>query len=243
MEEITYQGAYIRTMTLIVLEELIKNHKLAIAQGEGALTKQTLDFTEGMERLITLMINVNYDKRFDKGQMPYSDAHRTKVRCWQTLVVLLDFLDPTTIYAPDRRALLSQAFGGTDILRLVNKELWNVISLNHLPSVRSYIEIVVIRFSLAHPAMAIEDPKFVKTLLDPNMKITVASSYLVIAGFVMTRLSPSAVTGSATSVVQLKQRLLEHMSGFLTSNGAHVRCVSQYFIYLISKDPIMSKCK
>jgi len=47
-----------------------------------------------MERLILLLIGVNYDKRFIKGQMPYSDAHRAKVRAWQTLIVLIDFLDP-----------------------------------------------------------------------------------------------------------------------------------------------------
>jgi len=77
----------------------------------------------------------------------------------------------------------------------------------------------------------VEDPTFVRTLLDPNVKANVASSHLTIAGFVMTKLS------SNTHVV-LKQRLLEHMSGFLTSNGAHVRCVAQYFVQsLATKDP------
>jgi len=33
---------------------------------------------------------------------------------------------------------------------------------------------------------------------------------------------------------------MEHMSGFLTSNGAHVRCIAQYFMHLISQDPYMS---
>jgi len=68
--------------------------------------------------------------------------------------------------------------------------------LNHLPTIRHYIEIVAIRFSLTHPAISIEDPKFIKNLLDPNTKFTVASSYLVIVGFVMTRLSHSAPVGS-----------------------------------------------
>ena len=31
---------------------------------------------------------------------------------------------------------------------------------------------------------------------------------------------------SKPGMMQLKQKLLEHMSGFLTSNGAHVRCIA-----------------
>jgi hypothetical protein len=38
-------------------------------------------------------------------------------------------------------------------------------------------------------------------------------------------------------MLALKQRLLDHMSGFLTSNGAHVRCIAQYFVHqLCTKD-------
>ncbi len=237
LEEITYQGAYIRTVTMLALESLIQRHKQQVAsEPEGhIISRQTLDFTQGMEKLIMLLIGVNYDKRFQKAQMPYSDAHRVKVRSWQTLVVVLDFLDPLTIYKPSRRHQLGDAIGE------VNKALWDVIGLNHLPTVRHYIEVVAIRFSLAHPGLVLEDPKFIKSLLSPNMKFTVASSYLVIVGFVMTRLSHSAIVGGSSTVVQMKQRLLEHMSGFLTSNGAHVRCVAQYFMHLISKDPVMSK--
>ena len=33
MEEITYQGAYIRTMTLIILEELLRSHKISLLNG------------------------------------------------------------------------------------------------------------------------------------------------------------------------------------------------------------------
>jgi hypothetical protein len=103
--------------------------------------------------------------------------------------------------------------------------------MNHLPSIRSYIEIVMVRFALMYPQYSVEDPTFVRTLLDPNVKANVASSHLTIAGFVMTKLS-------SNTHVLLKQRLLEHMSGFLTSNGAHVRCVAQYFIHSVTtKDP------
>lgn len=72
-----------------------------------------------------------------------------------------------------------------------------------------------------YPQYSIEDPNFIKTLLDPNIKANVASSHLVIAGFVMQQLD-----GSKHGMLQLKQKLLDHMSGFLTSNGAHVRCIA-----------------
>ena len=84
----------------------------------------------------------------------------------------------------------------------------------------------MIKFSLMYPQYSIEDPTFIKTLLDPNVKTTFASSHLIIAGFVMQRLDPGK-----HGMLQLKQKLLEHMSGFLTSNGAHVRCIAQYFIH------------
>ena len=61
--------------------------------------------------------------------------------------------------------------------------------MNHLPSIRSYIEIVMVRFALMYPQYSVEDPTFVRTLLDPNIKANVASSHLTIAGFVMTKLS------------------------------------------------------
>jgi hypothetical protein len=48
---------------------------------------------------------------------------------------------------------------------------------------------VIIKFSMMFPQISIEDPLFVKTLLDINVKQTVASSYLIIAGFVMLKLS------------------------------------------------------
>jgi hypothetical protein len=108
--------------------------------------------------------------------MPYSDGHRVKVRAWQTLVVLLEYLDPSTY----SRFPHHQKFIAT-----LNQYLWKVIGLNHLPSIRSYIEIFMIKFSLMYPQYSIEDPAFIKTLLDPNVKTTVASSHLIIAGFVM----------------------------------------------------------
>ncbi len=64
-----------------------------------------------------------------------------------------------------------------------------MIGQNHLPSIRSYIEIVMVKFALMFPQYSVEEPTFIRTLLDPNVKANVASSHLVIAGFVMTKLN------------------------------------------------------
>ena len=78
------------------------------------------------------------------------------------------------------------AHTGRDFIGEVNQHLWKVVALNHLPSTRTYIEIVAIKFTLMYPQLSIEDPLFIRTLLEPNIKVTVASSFLMIAGFVMT---------------------------------------------------------
>jgi hypothetical protein len=72
MEEVTYQGAYVRTLTMLVLEELIKRHTKEI----------DMAFNEGVQKLIMWLIDINYSIKFEKASMPYSDGHRTKVRAW-----------------------------------------------------------------------------------------------------------------------------------------------------------------
>jgi hypothetical protein len=237
MEEITYQGAYIRTMTMIILEEMIVRNKRWVQNG-GEIDNNIVTFTDGIEKLIIQLLEVNYSIKYEKASMPYSDGHRVKVRAWQTLVVLFEYLDPVkSIYSPAFRQARQQ-HTGEDFIAIVNKHLWSIIGLNHLPSIRSYLEIVMIKFALMYPSYSIEDPAFVRNLLDPNVKATVAPSHLVIAGFVMNKLtSDSSVLSNG---LLLKQRLMEHMSGFLTSNGAHVRCIAQYFIHtLLTKDQQM----
>lgn len=104
--------------------------------------------------------------------------------------MLFEYLDPHVIQTPAIRAVIKEhAPQRPDIVSEVNRHLWKVIQLNHLPSVRAYIEIIVIKFTLLYPQLSLEDPHFFKLLLDPNVKTTVASSFLVISGFVMTKLN------------------------------------------------------
>jgi hypothetical protein len=81
LEEITYQGAYIRTMTMIIIEELINRHKRHVQAG-GAIDESVIGFTEGIEKLIITLMELNYSIKYEKASMPYSEGHRTKVRAW-----------------------------------------------------------------------------------------------------------------------------------------------------------------
>ena len=80
---------------MLVLEELIQRHKKWLASG-GEVDSKLMAFTDGIEKLIIWLIELNYNIKFEKASMPYSDGHRVKVRAWQTLVVLLEYLDPAT---------------------------------------------------------------------------------------------------------------------------------------------------
>ena len=64
---------------------------------------------------------------------------------------------------------------------------WRIVGLNHLSSVRQFIEIVAIKFTKMYPELSIDNPLFIKTLLDPNIKAQVASSFLMIAGYILTQ--------------------------------------------------------
>lgn len=57
------------------------------------------------------------------------------------------------------------------------------------------------------------------------MRPQVAGSYLIIAGYTLIK------ELNAQNVVTLKQKVFDNFVGFSLSNSAHVRCISQYFIY------------
>ena len=115
--------------------------------------------------------------------MPYSQQHREKLRIWQSLLVFLQLLDPT-IYTVEFRQVRS-SISGFDIIDSINELLWSTIKQSHIPSIRQYIEIFTISFCLSFPEVTICGPSFMATLLDPNVKPQVSSSYLMIAGYCM----------------------------------------------------------
>ena len=81
LEEITFGGAYIRSMTLIILEGIIKNYLQAIQDGRSS---KHLEWTkEALVAIVVhLIVNSEVKRGKEKADMPFTDAHRYKLRTW-----------------------------------------------------------------------------------------------------------------------------------------------------------------
>lgn len=78
---------------MIIIEQMINSQKMHVQKG-GEIDDTVVAFTEGIEKLIVNLLELNYTIKYEKASMPYSDGHRMKVRAWQTIVVLLEYIDP-----------------------------------------------------------------------------------------------------------------------------------------------------
>jgi len=178
-------------MSMLIVEGIIKNQLAALkrqAAGQEivANSSQSNAITTSIETMIKHAMNVNFDKlRMLKSDQPYSEAHRIKLRTWQFLLVVLQFLDPA-VYTPEFRQARVEA-GNDDIILYMTAKLWEVSKLSHLPSIRQHIEVFAVKFCLRFPDVTLSDPKFFSTLLDPKLsKPQVVASFLMIVGFILT---------------------------------------------------------
>ena len=104
-------------------------------------------------------------------------------------------------------------------------QLWDLITLNHVPSVRQYVELFALKFICRFPDVALSDTKFFDILLDPAQnKPAIAASMLLIAGFTMTK------ELDTSNAISFKKNIFEHLIGFASANSAHSRCIAQYFL-------------
>ena len=81
LELISYHGAYIRTMTLLIVEGITKNHLLALQQGQtGPFIDAT---TTSLEQILRQLIKMPLTEGlFKKCDHPWSDSHRLGIRIW-----------------------------------------------------------------------------------------------------------------------------------------------------------------
>ena len=146
------------------------------------------------------------------------------------MLVMLQLLD-AAVYTPAFREERVRKTGKEDIIVEILQALWEIIRHDFVPSIRQYIEIFTIKFILRFPDVALEDPKFSKTLLDPKAhKAQVSASLLIIAGYALC--SPLATPNA----INFKRKIYDQMIGFTTSNSAHSRCVAHYFILRLQSD-------
>ena len=86
LEQITYQGAYIRCLSLMIVEGIIKNVLTLINCQTAAEVQSNLQIHQilgVLERSILELFEQN--KAFENcanAEMPYSQQHREKVRIW-----------------------------------------------------------------------------------------------------------------------------------------------------------------
>lgn len=116
-----------------------------------------------------------------KCEQPYGEGHRLKVRNWQFMLVLLQLLDPAIYTESYRQHRVDQGHG--DIVGETVLRCWDAIKQNNLASIRQYIEVFIIKVILKFPDVALNDPKFIQTMLDPKIsKPQVSASLLMIVG-------------------------------------------------------------
>ena len=121
--------------------------------------------------------------------------------------------------------------GLEDIVQVILRNLWEILRGDFIPSLRQYIEIFTVKIILRFPDVALEDPKFSSTLLDPKVhRAQVSASLLIVAGFVL------CSNLDTPNAINFKRKIYEQMLGFTTSNSAHSRCVAQYFIMRLQND-------
>ena len=223
LDMVSYHGAYIRTMTLMCVEGIVKNHVIALK--EGLSSPQIEMTTNVLENIIRqLILSLLHDRRMDRSEQPWSDGFRLKMRTWQFLLIMIQLLD-NSIYTPAFRQARVESTGEDDILNMVMANLWLILKEDCVPAIRQYMEIYTIKFMLSFPDVAIEGENFSKVLLDPKKhKAQISASLLIVSGFIL-------VSNLETpNAVNFKRKIYDQMLGFCTSNSAHSRCIAQYFI-------------
>ena len=75
------------------------------------------------------------------------------VRTWQFLVLMIQLLNPEVYTEQYRMERVSRS--GFDVIQFTIECLWKIIKMNHVPTVRQYIEIFAIKFILNFPDLVL----------------------------------------------------------------------------------------
>jgi hypothetical protein len=149
----------------------------------------------------------------------------------------LQLIDPHIYTDEFRQHRLKQS--GLDIVDHICKMMWQTVKKFHTPSTRQYIDLFTVRFCLAFPTLTLASKEFLETFVDVNMRGQVSSSYLMIAGYCMVHANPQKDGGPADGErTRLQKNIFEGMMGFCSSNSVHARCISQFYVIEMFKDPI-----
>ncbi|XVF51863.1 hypothetical protein PTKIN_Ptkin04bG0218100 [Pterospermum kingtungense] len=185
-------------------------YKLANLTNRMGSSRGNKDFQAALESgklfLLELLDSVVNDKDLAKElYKKYSAIHRRKIRAWQMLCVLSQFVDD-------------------DIVGEVAHFLHIALYRNNLPSVRQYLETFSITFYLKFPSLVAE--QLVPILRDYDMRPQALSSYVFIAANVILH---------ASKEIQFKHldELLPPILPLLTSHHHSLRGFTQVLLHQV----------
>ncbi|ONK73420.1 uncharacterized protein A4U43_C04F31310 [Asparagus officinalis] len=136
----------------------------------------------------------------------YSAVHRRKVRAWQMICILSNFVD-------------------NDVVEDVTSKLHICLYRNNLPAVRQYLETFAIQIYLKFPNLAEE--QLIPIFYDYNMRPQALSSYVFIATNVILHADDLALQ------IRHLNKLLPPIIPFLTSHHHSLRGFTQLLVHYV----------
>ncbi|CAN6486747.1 unnamed protein product [Victoria cruziana] len=184
-------------------------------ESEGEETNKEIVTHCGKMFLLQLLDAVVNDKDLAKElYKKYSSVHRRKIRVWQMICILSQFID-------------------ADVVQQVISTLNTCLYRNNLPAVRQYLEIFAIKMYLMFPAKVKE--QLIPILLDQSMKPQALSSYVFIAANVILH------TPDVSDQLSCLKELLPPVFPFLTAHHHSLRGFTQILVYHVL-DKLLPAC-
>ncbi|KAF3772822.1 hypothetical protein EJ110_NYTH56897 [Nymphaea thermarum] len=144
----------------------------------------------------------------------YSSVHRRKIRVWQMICILSQFVD-------------------ADVVQKVTSTLHTCLYRNNLPAVRQYLENFAIKIYLKFPTKIKE--QLIPILLDQSMKPQALSSYVFIAANLILH------TPESSDQLSCLNELLPPVITFLTAHHHSLRGFTQILVYRVL-DKLLPAC-
>ncbi|KAL6985887.1 tRNA (guanosine(18)-2'-O)-methyltransferase [Sarracenia purpurea var. burkii] len=195
---------YARVSVAVLFDKLAELAVVVGSQNENENCHAALE--SGKMFLLELLDLVVNDKDLAKElYKKYSGVHRRKIRVWQMISILSQFVDE-------------------NILLKVTRSLHMSLYRNNFPSVRQYLETFAINVYFKFPSLVRK--QLVPIFRDYDMRPQALSSYVLIAANVILH-APATVQSSYLV------ELLPPMIPLLTSHHHSLRGFTQLFVYQV----------
>ncbi|MCO5564235.1 hypothetical protein L7F22_017893 [Adiantum nelumboides] len=206
IEEFRNSEQYVRITVAVLIHKLAELVEKARAS-EDSETWQAAVYasTCGKQLLIKFLNCLAYDKELSKELYKKKSAiHRRKVRAWQMVCILSQFVE---------EKMISEVM---DILQ-------TCLLRNNLPSVRQYAEIFGVQLCIRFPCLIKE--RIVPNLKDYNLKTQALASCVFISVNVLIHVAPQSLQN------ELFEQILPAVMPYLTTHHHPLRSFSQILMH------------